>query len=675
MTPKVCLNMIVKNEAKNLPRLFESLKDIIDDYVIIDTGSTDSTKEVIKEYWNKLNVKGHVEVVPFKNFSYNRTEGLKLARKKSKSDYILLLDADMILVDKGFNKNQLIGKQVVTIKQKNPYIEWSNVRFINRKIEAICVGVTHEYYDTKGATNHELETLYIQDIGDGGCKEDKYERDIRLLEQGIKDEPNNNRYHFYLAQSYRDTNNLDKAIEYYKKHIEMPGWDEEIWYSHYMISTLYLRKNMVKEAEEWTLKGFIYRPRRPEALYAMCKYFREKGQNDKAYYYYHLARSLPDPREDKLFVETKVYDYELDYEHSIINFYIPWADKQSAIKSALKVINKNLNDEKENITIKNLGFYISSLKDSKYFKTERFSQNKINLNDIEYLASSPSIFKNEKIKICNIRNVSYKLTNNPMIFHNDKENLIQTKNVCYNFNDNSYRIMEEIILDKDKHEKTNGYIRGLEDVRLFKNKDKIKFIGQSGDYKNIGSQIRFNMVVGEYDIKNNKMIIEQILESPYNSAVEKNWVHLENDLFIYKWFPLEIGLLKDKNFELKSKIETPSLFKHFKGSSNGFFYKNMHWFLVHYTTDDWRDGRLWRQYKHSFVILDTNYQLIGYTDPFTFENEIVEYSLGLIIDDNKICFGYSMNEKDASFAHLDIEYLFDKLNFINKNLFYKNIIK
>ena len=69
--PKVCLNMIVKNEAKNLPRLFDSLKDIIDDYVIVDTGSTDSTKEIIKEYWNKLNIKGHVEVVPFKNFAYN----------------------------------------------------------------------------------------------------------------------------------------------------------------------------------------------------------------------------------------------------------------------------------------------------------------------------------------------------------------------------------------------------------------------------------------------------------------------------------------------------------------------------------------------------------------------------------------------------------------------------
>ena len=666
--------MIVKNEAKNLPRLFDSLKGIIDDYVIVDTGSTDNTKEVIKEYWNKLNVKGHVEVVPFKNFAYNRTEGLKLARKKSKSDFILLLDADMILVNQGFNKKQLIGKQVITIKQKNPYIQWSNVRLINSKIEAVCVGVTHEYYDTKGAINEELDTLYIQDIGDGGCKEDKYERDIRLLEQGIKDEPNNNRYHFYLAQSYRDTNNLDKAIEYYKKHIEMPGWDEEIWYSHYMISTLYLRKDMTKDAEEWALKGFVYRPRRPEALYAMCKYFREKGQNEKAYHYYSLAKSIPDPRTDKLFVETKVYDYELDYEHSIINFYIPWADKKSAIKSGLKVVNKNLNNDQEANTLKNISYYLKALKTSNKFTYKKIEKNNIDVNDIRYHFSSPSILNDNSNLLYNIRCVSYKLTNNPMIFHNDKDNLIQTKNVCFKPKSNTYDLMEEVILYPNKHEKINGYIRGLEDVRLFKFKDKIKFIGQSGDYKNIGSSIRFNMVLGEYDIKNNKLLIENIIESPYGHHVEKNWVHLHEDLFIYKWFPLEIGILNDKHFNKKYSIETPAIFKHFKGSSNGFFYKNMYWFLVHYTTDDWINGRLWRKYKHAFVILDKNYSPIAYSDPFTFEDSIVEYSLGMVIKDNKICFGYSMNECDASVAELDIDYIFNSLNFLNQDLFYKNII-
>ena len=674
-TPKLCLNMIVKNESKNLTRLFDSIKHIIDDYVIIDTGSTDDTKEIIKNYWDTLNIKGYIENIPFKNFGYNRTQGLKIAREKSKSDYVLLLDADMIIVDNGFNKNELINKEVLMLKQKNNNIEWSNTRIIKNTIEAKCIGVTHEHYDTKGAEQKQINTLSIEDIGDGGCKQNKFERDIELLEQGIKDEPDNNRYHFYLAQSYRDVNNIDKSIELYKKHINMTGWEEEIWYSYYMIGTLYLRNSMEKEAEEWIMKGFIFRPKRAEGLYALCKYFREKGNHQKAYYYCSLAKSLPYPKDDSLFVEYKVYNYELDFENSIISFYIPHADKKEAISCALNFINKSLDDNKSSLTLKNISFYVKSLKESALFETKRLSKQQIDFNGIKYFASSPSIFKNKDIKICNIRHVSYKLTNNPMVFQQDKENLIQTKNILFNFRDEKYSVMDEVILYPEKHEKINGYIRGVEDVRIFEQNGKLKFIGQSGDFKNKQTNIAFNMVLGTYDYKNNKLLIEQILESPYDVKVEKNWVHLADDLFIYKWFPLEIGSLENKNFNLKHKINTPAFFKNFKGSSCGVLYKNMYWFLVHYTTDEFKNEGLWRQYKHCIVILDEKYQPIAYSNPFTFENETTGYSLGMIIENNKICFGYSLEEKDASIGELNIEYFFEKLNFMNKNIFYKNIIK
>lgn len=666
--------MIVKNEAKNLPRLFDSLKNIIDDYVIIDTGSTDNTREIIKDYWDKLNIKGFVEIVPFKDFGYNRSEGLRLAREKSKSDFILLLDADMVLVNNGFDKSQLVNKEVLILRQKNENIEWGNVRIIKRSIPATCVGVTHEYYDTKGAKCEDFNSLYINDIGDGGCKHDKYERDIRLLTEGLKKEPNNNRYCFYLAQSYRDTNNIDRAIEFYKKHISLPGWDEEIWYSYYMISGLYLRKNMIKEAEEWAMKGFSFRPIRAEAIYQLCKFFREKSQYRKAYAYYLLAKSLPFPKDDRLFVEYKVYNGELDFENAIINFYLPELDKKEGIKSCLAIINQGIKDHREDLTSKNLNFYIQPLSKNNSFRKLNFDKDHIIYNDIRYNFSSPSVYEDDKYDICNIRCVSYFLTNNPMIFHNDKENMIQTKNVCFNFKDKSYTVMEEEILDNSKHEKVNGYIRGLEDIRLFKHEGKIKFIGQSGDYRNIGSQIRFNMVIGEYKIENSKLLIENILESPYSCSVEKNWVHLKDNSFIYRWFPLEIGQIKDKTFELSNRIDTPGLFRYFKGSSNAFFYKNMYWLLVHYTTDDWKDGRLWRQYKHCFVILNKEYKPIAYTDPFTFENQLVEYCLGIKIKNHKIYFGYSMNERDGSLGILSLDYIFDTLNFFDKEAFYNNIV-
>lgn len=61
--------------------------------------------------------------------------------------------------------------------------------------------------------------MFINDIGDGGSKADKFIRDIKLLSKGLEENPNNDRYTFYLANSYRDSGNYEKAIEYFKREL------------------------------------------------------------------------------------------------------------------------------------------------------------------------------------------------------------------------------------------------------------------------------------------------------------------------------------------------------------------------------------------------------------------------------------------------------------------------
>lgn len=667
--------MIVKNEAKIITRLFDSVKDIIDDYVIIDTGSTDNTKEVIKNYWNQYNINGHIIDIPFKNFGYNRTQGLIKAKENSNSDFVLLLDADMIVKNINFDKKELIGKRAITLKQKNRFIEYRNLRLVKRDLGATCVGVTHEYYDTKNAPMEKIDSLYIEDIGDGGAKADKFERDIRLLKQGIIDEPNNARYYFYLAQSYKDIGDIDNAIENYKKHISIPGWDEEVWYSHYMISRLYLSKNMPNEAEHWAMKGFSFRPIRSEALYHLCVYFKNNKNYQKAYSYYKLAESLPYPKDDILFVEYKIYDHDLDFEYSIINYYLKHVDKREGIKACLDVLNSAIDDKSKDLTLKNMSFYINSLSQSDKFKFQPYSKDHIIIDDVRYNFSSSSILKLNNKKIANIRTVSYTFTNNPMVFAADKKGLKATKNLHYDFEKDTYSLMKEVILDQDKHEKVETHICGIEDIRLYSCGDKIKFIGQSSEFKNKNTEIYFNMVNGTYDIDNLELKIEKILESPYSSKVEKNWIHLKDDKFIYSWNPLHIGTLEDKYFAITDLVKTPSFFKHFKGSSNAFYFKNMFWVITHYTTDTWNQNGLYRQYKHCLVLLDDKFNPVCYSDPFTIENAEVEFNLGLTIDNNKLIFGYSKNEKDGSYGEIEIDYFIDKFNFINKDLFFFNITR
>jgi glycosyltransferase involved in cell wall biosynthesis len=93
--PTLCLNMIVKNESKIITRLFDSVINIIDCYCICDTGSTDNTCDLIKTYFESKNIPGTIVNEPFKNFAHNRNFALKSC--VGMSDYVLLMDADMIL--------------------------------------------------------------------------------------------------------------------------------------------------------------------------------------------------------------------------------------------------------------------------------------------------------------------------------------------------------------------------------------------------------------------------------------------------------------------------------------------------------------------------------------------------------------------------------------------------
>jgi len=88
----VCLNMIVKDEAHVIRRCLDSVKPFIDHWVIVDTGSTDGTQDVIREHMK--DVPGELFERPWKNFGHNRTEALRFA--KGKADYIFIIDADEV---------------------------------------------------------------------------------------------------------------------------------------------------------------------------------------------------------------------------------------------------------------------------------------------------------------------------------------------------------------------------------------------------------------------------------------------------------------------------------------------------------------------------------------------------------------------------------------------------
>ena len=90
----ICLNMIVKNEAHVLPITLDHLlsKIPISYWVISDTGSTDGTQDMIRNFFKNRNIPGELVEHSWRDFGYNRSKALECAYKKT--DYLFIFDAD-----------------------------------------------------------------------------------------------------------------------------------------------------------------------------------------------------------------------------------------------------------------------------------------------------------------------------------------------------------------------------------------------------------------------------------------------------------------------------------------------------------------------------------------------------------------------------------------------------
>lgn len=340
MKPKkktITLVMIVKNESKVITRCFDSVKDYIDYWVICDTGSTDNTQKIIKKYFKKAKIPGELLKHQWKDFGHNRSLAIKAA--KGRSDYSLLLDADFIfnIKDKNFKESlKADGYQI----RYDGGLDYRQTLLVNAKLDWNYVGVTHEYLGCPNVKSYEnLDAFTIDHKCDGGSRSDKFIRDIELLTKGLKDEPNNGRYMFYLAQSYKDTQQYTEAIKYYQLRVEKGGWSEETYFSLFQIGNCKkLRGDDFNDYKDDLWKAYMFRPSRLEALYELVKQCRLSDMIELGFYYGIGAINNEYPN-DILFISKAVHDWMLFDELAICAFNLHKND--IAIKIYDKLKEKN----------------------------------------------------------------------------------------------------------------------------------------------------------------------------------------------------------------------------------------------------------------------------------------------------------------------------------------------
>ena len=668
--PTLCLNMIVKNESKIITRLFDSVISIIDCYCICDTGSTDNTIELINEYFKNKGIVGKIISEPFKNFCHNRNVALQYCL--GMSEYVLLLDADMILEinNSNFDKSILSNYDSFHILQGNDSFYYQNMRIVKNNGLYSYTGVTHEYINTPNnnkVLGFDKSQLFIRDIGDGGSKNDKFDRDIKLLLDGIKEEPNNERYYFYLANSYHDSGRFGEAINVYKKRIELGGWKEEVWYSYYRIGLCFKNMNKIDDAIKYWMEGFNFYPERLEGIYEIITHYRIISKHILANLFYQQAKQILDlncNRSSYLFLHDDIYKFKIFYEYTIFAFYLGVNKVNDEI---VKVFNNSFNDSEINNMLKNMKFYKDILILTQKKNTTDNIISVINNENTNLNSSSSCLIPNQNNDgyLMNIRYVNYEIEANGNYLNCDK---------------NIISVNKFVELDKQFNIKTEKWMElkfdnrryiGIEDIRIFNDSktNNLLFLGTGYHHNN-----KIGIVNGIYDV--NSGIFNEVEINPEfcNSSCEKNWVFVDyNDSshIVYNWHPLKICKINE-NKNLLSLVETkntPKIFSHIRGSSCGFKYSKKYdscnngnividitedeiWFVTHIVSYETP-----RHYYHLIAVFDSNMNLLRYSAPFKFEGEPIEYCLSIVVEDERVLINYSTWDRTTQIGIYDKKYI------------------
>lgn len=340
----VCLNMIVKNEKEVITRCLESVLPIIDYWVIVDTGSTDGTQDIIRNFMKEHHVPGELHEHEWVNFGHNREQALLMGRFKA--DYLLFMDADDILhFDDNF-KLPPLTMDCYLIKSIAGNTSYYITRIVKTDKDWHWHGVLHEYVHSEkakeGAVLQGVKYIYICD-GARSKDPEKALKDVKILLDGIEKEPNNARYMFYLAQSYVTARDFANGIKYYNKRIEMGGWEEEVFWS--MLQVAHLQSVLgygPQEVEETFIRALKYRPSRPEPYFYLVHMARLDGKYQKGYELGKSALKLP-KNKDILFLEAKTYD-ALKLEFAICAWWLEKYKESLAVCNAL-LKNPNLPED------------------------------------------------------------------------------------------------------------------------------------------------------------------------------------------------------------------------------------------------------------------------------------------------------------------------------------------
>ena len=251
----------------------------------------------------------------------------RLALAQGHGDYIWVMDADDTVV--GAPDFGRLGADVYAMRIRDSFTSctyWRRQLFRDG-VRWHYRGVVHEYahcddpfIEERLAGEYHIESRRL-----GGRNLDplKFERDRDMLLAEVERNPEDERSAFYLAQTYFNLGDFASAIHWFKRRVEMGGWDEETYYAKHQMAEAMARLDAPwADVQDAYLRAWEFRPTRAEPLHAIASRYRIDQRYRLGHLFAERAASIPLPDEDVLFVGADVYAWRAVDEQAVCASWI-----------------------------------------------------------------------------------------------------------------------------------------------------------------------------------------------------------------------------------------------------------------------------------------------------------------------------------------------------------------
>lgn len=661
---RVILVSMVKNESKIIERMMKTCLADVDGVFIYDTGSTDNTVQLCRDFFEKEKVIGEVFEGSWVNFGVSRSASLEKARDwviskgwDGAKTWGLFLDADMKFVGP-IQKQKLEELPATTygvcLNQKNSSIIYSNMRLIRLNQNWKCVGATHEYWDVGSKVT--WEAPWIDDIGDGGAKADKFTRDARLLEEELEKNPTHDRTLFYLGQTYQCLQQLEKSNEILQRRIDVGGWNEEVY-----MATVYRGDNFMslkeeaKAIKEW-LDAWQLCQDRTEAAIKLIRHYRLKPRSQfigwmlleklfEQQYGHKIDREgKMDPLKKNgyvLFVNHNNMGHDFWEELGIL---ASWVGKKKEARWRLdeRMLSHELDWGRRNHILGYYKWYEEKIKPVKFRRLD-YPLDSVPWAEEDdsgiWRCYNPSIrSRTDGTYDLNLRYANYSTVDAKNFPYRGRHGTIQTRNLLCRLRDD-YTFTEEreeLIIPEKYLLRKNNHIVGVEDLRWIQGSDKREFFATGRQTSTYDSNqivyITWDKGEGEGECVEPTVTP---LPAPGNHAqgqCQKNWLPFMHDgklKFIYHINPFEVwDLSGNKYVGLQTKNAN---LDGFRGSAAPVSWKSeerpeeAYIMVIH--NSHYSDAG--RRYYHRFMTLDKDLKPCRVSLLCRWTDDAIEYVSGI----------------------------------------------